>query len=352
MFETYSRVVAFTLLLFPSFEVYSDELVIYVTRPKYYIDWSTPRTLMASTMLNYATSDYARIGHLSVELKCSEHDWTGDSILTGMSTIKGNTLYDEAKGKNLGLSILYTNFSGQLNSSEEEFETIQKAKQDGRLKVIHIPTSSARCSQMYDFMYEWIIHGSYKVYGGGKKTEEGEGAGCTDFAMQFFKIATGTVVPEIWKAHVKIPENLINLPDSEFVSHLSSMSSMRKNSVLDAYRNLSNAEDSKLTSARTWALKGEYVDFEIPDPGYIFQWIEKEIDSERDEYFYIDHIVRMPTIFSTDFDFDSYVKEEAMKLPAVTRKKFTFTPALVSEEEKMETWEKIHFFSSPSESEN
>ena len=65
------------------------------------------------------------------------------------------------------------------------------ATKESRLKTVSLPISEEDCYQGLLFIQKWISHASYKVYGGSKDTEHGEGAGCSDFMSTLFKVITG-----------------------------------------------------------------------------------------------------------------------------------------------------------------
>jgi hypothetical protein len=90
-----------------------------------------------------------------------------------------------------------------------------------------------------------------KFTGGAKKTSVGEGAGCADFAMEFFKIATGVSAPYKWSARVFIPHSLIGSKDHP-VSFL------------------------YLLARDFWAVKDEAATyFKIPDSNRVSRWLAK-----------------------------------------------------------------------------
>jgi len=201
----------FTLLAITiSFNMLANELSIHVITPRYQIEWNSPRSLAISTAKNTITKDYAPIGHLAVEIKCTNKNRFGiNHVLTGMEREDKEESKRITLEKKLGLSSLVYPFNGALQSGRTSQAEINQARQENRLRTIIIPTSSERCDQMLDFLDNWISAGSYKVYGGGKDVTNGEGAGCADFAMEFFKIATQSLPPYEWYAQIRIPLSLM-----------------------------------------------------------------------------------------------------------------------------------------------
>lgn len=194
------------LLTLPVAPSAADELRIHVIRPRIPIDWSSPRTLSITSALDSAGHDYAPIGHFAVEIDCQSQ---GRSVLTGMERKDKTQSRRITLKEGLGLGSLTYAFEGQLQSAEESAADIGRARRDGRLKTMRVPTTAARCGQILAFLDRWVATGADRVYAGGKDPWRFEGSGCADFAMAFYEIASGQTPPREWYAEVRVPRDLI-----------------------------------------------------------------------------------------------------------------------------------------------
>jgi hypothetical protein len=191
---------------------FENELKFYIITPKHRLNWQSPRSLAITSARNSIGNNYAPIGHFAVEVNCAAPISNGVShVLTGMERYqRGVKAGQEIIKKKLGMgSVVNYSFQGDLQSSEESLKDIRKAKRDGRLKEVIIPTSASRCEAALNFLDSWIQYGSYTVYGGNKDVFNGEGAGCADFALALFHIATSVEPTRDIFVSVNIPKKLI-----------------------------------------------------------------------------------------------------------------------------------------------
>ena len=231
----------------------ADSLRIFVIRPRIAIDWKSPASLTVSSARNsIGRRDYAPIGHFAVEIACSHANRFGvREVRTAMERKDIPASQRIVLREGLGLGSLTYSFVGALQSAPAVSEEVASAEGDRRLDTIEIPTSPERCDRMLEFLESWIEAGSYTVYGGGKNTALGEGAGCADFAMEFFRIATETEPDPSWHASVRVPATLVK-------------SGTKKIGTL------------ALLGRRTWAVTGEAgMDFRIPDADRVQAAIRK-----------------------------------------------------------------------------
>jgi hypothetical protein len=254
--------------LMTSSNALGDSLKIYVIEPKIAIDWSSPRNLSITSGIDSARSDYAPIGHFAIEVSCSHFNSYGvNHVLTGMERKDKAESRRITLEEKLGLGSLFYSFEGDLQSAKTSTSEIIQAKKDQRLKIIEIPTSKDRCDSMMNFLETWIKFGSYQVYGGGKKTSQGEGAGCADFAMQFFKIATGSRAPKEWSASIHIPDSLLG-------------------------SKVHPVAFTQLITRNFWALKGESsTHFQIPDTNFVGNWFVKNGKVCGNKFIWSKHIL-------------------------------------------------------------
>lgn len=193
-----------------AFATLANEVKIHVITPKLPISWSSPSALALSTAANSVSNDYAPIGHFIVEIKCNQKNQYGiNHILTGMERVNRKESQVIIMREKLGLGSLTYSFKGALQTSTDAKHELLQAGRDKRLYTITLPILEENCMEALSFVDDWINNGSFKIYGGGKDTAAGEGAGCADFATTIFKITTGVNAPKSWFADILVPYHLI-----------------------------------------------------------------------------------------------------------------------------------------------
>ncbi|MCM0605160.1 MAG: hypothetical protein KA715_03650 [Xanthomonadaceae bacterium] len=221
----------------------ADELIVYAISAPRPTNWISPRSLLTSTILNSVKSSYAPNGHILIELRHGQHSW-----MTSMTSARKLQTFSTTIRKGLGLSSLYYDFDGDLDSAEDSLNFLNRASEDGRLASIQIPVSDTVMEEMLIFLDLWIRAGSFRHYRGGQIASSGLGAGCADFVMWFMNRALNAQVPILdWMRELYLPKDLLE-----------------HTSPLKIYRRKEWAVDEQ---------DGHF--FMIPDPELIFRWIEK-----------------------------------------------------------------------------
>jgi len=242
--------------------VASDTMSIYVIRPKFRISWNSPSSLLFKTALNSIRDDYAPIGHFAVELKCSTgNNLSINHVMPGMERVDKKLSQKIVLKEKLGLGSLFYSFEGRLVSSAQTKFEIEAARKDKRLKKMTVSLSPENCQRGMEFIEAWIQNGSYSVYGGGKNTLQGEGAGCADFANTLFKVTTNYDLPPSWIVRRKISTSLIGGKEKK-INFLKLL--FRENWVKD---------------------QEDYLIYETADTNQAFDWIEARVGA-REEYHY------------------------------------------------------------------
>jgi hypothetical protein len=266
---------------------YADELKIHVIKPMYKIDWSSPSSLGLTSGLNTIRKDYAPIGHFAVELNCSNSNSFGiKQVLTGMERISKEESKRITLSKKLGLGSMTYPFKGQLVNYGQSLREIELARNEHRLKTITVPISSHSCEEGLNFIDKWIHHRSYSIYGGNMNALEGEGAGCSDFAMSIFSIVTGIEPPSAWFASVKIPSRLMGDGESKKV------------------------EFSDVLTSFSWAKKEEPgIKYKIVDGNKVHEWLGEITTSN--EYYFTKHLFPNGVMLPPEVDFNNFAAESA-----------------------------------------
>lgn len=248
---------------------YSDELKLYVVKPFYDLDWSSPSALVLSFQENQKTSSGVTIGHLAVELNCeTSSENSSIHILDGMTMKDDNEAY-KALDEGRGMGVLIDNYSGQLHGEQYSKElnkfscdkNLLLPNGDSRLSYIKFKISPKTCLRIANYHSQYISRGVDKVYGGlNTRPLKGEprGASCSAFAMSVLEIS-GLYKKEfdtLWSRDFRIPENQIGNKKSPV-------------SLVDIVLN-----------GNSWASSTEAgTDVRFQDPALIYKWISEQSKS-------------------------------------------------------------------------
>ncbi len=239
----------------------ADELKLHLIRAPNKINWKSVNGMLISTIRNSQgpkpKSSYI-LGHFAIEINCSRaNGFEVSHLLTGMSLSDGKAANKFVKTSGVGLGALFYPFAGTLDSSAGLLDDFKIMNELNRYQTLSLPTTTKKCQQMLSFMETWIENASYSVYGGGKDAASGEGAGCADFAEQFYKIATGKNFPDNWIVEKKVPVKLIGVKESR-------------------------VSLARLLLRKNWAKKKEdFILYRTPDPTRAFDEVAAGLDTSQ-----------------------------------------------------------------------
>ncbi len=233
-------------------EAFTPSLLVHIIPPKNKLDWSTPRALFLSTLLNHVKNDSAPIGHFYVELKF-ERSGKFFHYLTGMSRAKKFQSTLEVFQKILGLLTFFYSFAGRLDRAKESLEQIEAHRRERRLRTLMLKLDSAQAERVERFLQHWIRVGADQVYGGGVHPKMATGSGCAEFALYCLKLVLNDrPLFQEWERAVFAPESLF------WVSGLTLM-----------------------TSTTPWAKSVQHArEYRVPDPELAYLWHEKIAQNE------------------------------------------------------------------------
>jgi hypothetical protein len=255
-----------------------DELLIHVTRPRFRISWESPRHLLLSGGFNSLFKDYAPIGHFTVELKSSRKNRFGiNHVITGMERRSKEESRQIVIRERLGLGSLNYAFHGALTPADRSYTDLMASKAEDRLRTLIIPLGPEISEKLFLFLEKWIQHGSYTVYGGCKNALYGEGAGCADFAMTFFELATGHQL-EDWCVNLQVPQIYVGRKDQPV-------------SLLN------------LLTASHWDHPGSKLTVKTADTNLAFDWLERKSPHSLGYTYLNDSQKSLPTKQIPDFKF-------------------------------------------------
>jgi hypothetical protein len=246
---------------------YSDELKLYVVKPFYDLDWSSPSALVLSFQENQKTSSGVPIGHLAIELNCeSSSESNSIHILDGMNMKDDGEAY-KALDEGRGMGVLIDNYSGQLHGDQYLTElnkfscdkNLLLPNGDSRLSYIKFKINPKTCLRIANYYSQYISRGIDRVYGGlNTRPLKGEprGASCSAFAMSVLEIS-GLYKSEfdnLWSRDFRIPENQMGTKISPV-------------SLVDI-----------VLKGNSWASPIEVgTDVRFQDPALIYKWISEQL---------------------------------------------------------------------------
>lgn len=222
------------------------------------MDWSSPASLMKSTVKNKLIKRKPRsIGHVSIMLR------TPDSIqITGMTQLDKQEGRNEVLFRGFGLGILTHTFKGELETTEHLApELVERAKQDGILSYLRFDISAETMMRLKRYLKEYSDSGAGNQYGMKPRPLYGEGSGCSAFAASFLENA-GLMTDDLrsaWTRSFRIPEKYLGGPHHQ-----------------------KHVPIWKLLFARSWAPHDEpHEEGFFWDPDLMHDWLLKKFARER-----------------------------------------------------------------------
>ncbi len=200
------------------------------------LDWSSPGTLIRSTLANstlspigrmerqmgndgdgravmedvYAYRNYPHpISHINVELKCRNQE----SILTGKTGLLSSYEYLSRwlfQGSSLETLILDT--PGSLIRKEAILGWLGPLTERDMVRKLTFKINDQMCSYLTQYLEEYKKHGLDTNYGGLDSFPlKGKGGGCAAFGMSFLQVAgfNEPLFDETWARELKIPNRYI-----------------------------------------------------------------------------------------------------------------------------------------------
>lgn len=198
--------------------VHADSVKLNFYPSPYGINWKTPGKLARSVILNRLAKGGRKIGHVSVEISCGDpHSPGSEYVFAGMVDDDHNVSYQDLLFKQgYGFGILYYDFLGYMENSDDlQAEKVAREKK-GNLSFIEIEIQPSTCKRLLEYHREFQQLGYDKHYGLINRPRYREGAGCSAFGASVLDVG-GVLDPEWQKAWTKtilIPEKYIGGPDT------------------------------------------------------------------------------------------------------------------------------------------
>ena len=175
----------FALLLLAVTSAQAAEFSLYAIKSPKLLDWTTPRSLISTTLRGALGGGSHQIGHVFVGLKCDGET----EVLSGMTNGPGFNSRTNLLKKKHGMSVLIQDNTGRLQLTDEVQKDILKLSAGNRMSVMKVEISNDQCLRMKEWHREYSLRTPI-IYGGvDKRPLNGEGAGCSAYSMSFFEYA-------------------------------------------------------------------------------------------------------------------------------------------------------------------
>jgi hypothetical protein len=180
------------------------------------INWRKPQALAVTAIKNQiARSPGGKrhaIGHVYVELTCGNQH-----LFTGMTSQNDTEEREALFKKGYGLGILFKDYAGKLENSDDVEKDLQPMHAVGRSSFVRFLISDSTCSRLQTYLTEFRANGYDQVYAGlnGRPLER-QGSGCSAFGASFLELA-GLQTPEFedeWMTYHIVPRKFVGGPQT------------------------------------------------------------------------------------------------------------------------------------------
>jgi hypothetical protein len=249
-----------------------NELTIFVIPSKVKFDWSSPSSLFRSYFKNFKRNLFKKksytLGHAFIALQTP---LSSGRIFAGMRAASGKELKNLVLKDHYGLAILGADTEGKLENEADLVPQVKKYSRKGQLAFMTFFISDEATERLLQFFHAFKAGTDSNGYHGARyggafwPRFEGEGSGCSAFAVSFLDLA-GLLKEEFaeWMVRVNIPMDLIGGP----------------------YNNYHEVRFSDIKKYKSWAESSEtaaesYEPFGIYDPTIIYEWIEEKWEEQN-----------------------------------------------------------------------
>ncbi|WP_374028705.1 hypothetical protein [Bdellovibrio bacteriovorus] len=200
--------------VFFSLTTQASELELIFYRAPKPLDWRTPGHLVRSSLRNMrmkvAGKNYPHpISHVNIRLQCGNEP----SIYRGMTSYKSNASYLwDFFGKGQALDTFIINVPGRFYRNEEILAWLPYLKKKGYVRSLELQLNDEQCARAQRYLKLYEDLGLDQIYGGLRSLpHEGEGAGCSAFAVSFLQILDlfPESVDRAWRRELRVPLELM-----------------------------------------------------------------------------------------------------------------------------------------------
>lgn len=251
-----------------------NSLTLYFYHSPKALNWESPgqltRSVVASVALDELNGhDGIALGHVSVELKCSD-SWRFHSGMTQSSPTESMGLL---LGKRIGLGVLFHSFKGRFETEKEVEDRLKKKKI--KFNYADFSISDSTCLRLKEYVEVSKKENLDAFYGLSLDPRRKEGAGCAPFAMSFLELigvlSTETSHPDLredieaqWMKTLVIPQRYLSDPAND-----------RKVSFLKLLMGKTNWELGKSDEGR---------ELRFGDPNSMYSWVKENTNETKTIY--------------------------------------------------------------------
>ncbi len=189
-----------------------SRLSIHVFSSPFGVSWDSPKSLLYSNLINFASPYNRKMGHVAGEIHCiNPQGETTHYDFTGMID-RGKDVYDKLITKALGFGIMFVDFPGALENKAHLQQEVKAKRESGRVHTVTYQISEANCLNLANFIKEYRAEGVDQIYGGlNYEVRLKRRAGCVHFAYSLVDIANLENDPFMkgWERDILIPKSLI-----------------------------------------------------------------------------------------------------------------------------------------------
>lgn len=247
----------------------SYELTIYVIPSYRTIDWTSPATLIKSTVNSFMEASFNKnrypIGHLFIELRNPADETI---IRTSIASRRPSEQREMVLKDKIGLGMLGAPVEARMESKEELADKIDKFARKGKIAFISYSILPEAADRVIKYVEKFTSRDSLGKspsdrYGGSFwPLFHNEGAGCSAFGMAALELTGVNIDNPEWYIRVNVPYDLVG----------------------GKYNNMTKVKPMDVLKRKEWhdgsgeKWRDYYTHF-IYDPSYIYSWILKQLSA-------------------------------------------------------------------------
>ncbi len=201
-----------------------NSLTLHIIKSPNGLDWSTPKELARTVVLNALSPKNRMIGHVAIELKCEGGaDKSSVHEVTGTTNAKSSVYSKQILFKKMGFGVIFDTYAGAMEEKANLLDELEKKynkKRRNRITFIKHLINPKTCYRLKSYLDEYRSKGYGKFYGLPLRPLMREGAGCSAFGVSFLTNA-GLMRDEFlenWSYDLRVPAEFIGgefHPDGE-----------------------------------------------------------------------------------------------------------------------------------------
>lgn len=254
----------------------ANELILYTIPSFIPLDWSSPASLMESSLDSFIYSRFSKksysIGHMIIVLNSPLAD---SSVKMAMRSTSNREKINLFIRDGVGMGILGAPMQGRLETTKEieELLDLYQQKEKRKISFMRYVLNEKSTSRVLEFLALYSGHTNteyqpHKLYGGlFWPRYENEGAGCSAFAIATLEVAGISVNNPEWFIFVNIPGSLVG----------------------GSYNNGRRVRGVDIEYAKEWhngegIPEKDFFPYKIYDPSKIYNWINAILADSSEFY--------------------------------------------------------------------